>query len=230
MENKNTEIVKYDLSQPDKLMAFAAPLAKFVKDKQLYTKIDKNIHVHVEGWQFAGLNMGLIPIITEVENLSTDKQKTKSIPNYEWKDGQRQRNGNKDIQVPDYKYRATCELRNVNNNTVISRGVMLCSNDERGKENFDEYAIMSMAETRAIGKAYRNSPVCVLIKCAGYSSTPAEEMSSVSNGEKEEKQDLTPAHEKWESAKKAWRDGSVTIKEIKAKYTLTEKHEKMLCS
>lgn len=48
--------------------------------------------------------------------------------------------------------------------------------------------------------------------------------------EPEKKPDLTPAHEKWDDAKKAWRAGSVTIDGIKAKYTLTDKHEKMLCS
>src|SRR6185369_14512327 len=43
------------------------------------------------------------------------------------------------------------------------------------KRRFDEYAIASMAQTRAIGKGFRNL-LGWLMKAAGVEATPAEEM------------------------------------------------------
>ena len=46
------------------------------------------------------------------------------------------------------------------------------------KRSFDEYAICSMAQTRAVGKAYRLL-IGWLMKSAGYEATPLEEMDGV---------------------------------------------------
>jgi hypothetical protein len=70
---------------------------------------------------------------------------------------------------------ATCEVRNINTGLVVATGIALCSNGEKTKRYFDEYAILSMAQTRAIGKAYRNL-LAWLMKAAGFEATPAEEM------------------------------------------------------
>lgn len=45
---------------------------------------------------------------------------------------------------------------------------------------------------------------------------------------KAEKEDLSPAHPKWHSAEDALSKGSTTIEDIKRKYNLSAKHEKML--
>lgn len=42
--------------------------------------------------------------------------------------------------------------------------------------------------------------------------------------------DLNPEHPNWDKAKEAVANKSVTIEQIKAKYTLTEENEKLLCS
>jgi hypothetical protein len=73
------------------------------------------------------------------------------------------------------KYMATCEVRNINTGAVVATGIALCTNAEKTKKYFDEYAILSMAQTRAIGKAYRNL-LAWLMKAAGFEATPAEEM------------------------------------------------------
>lgn len=44
------------------------------------------------------------------------------------------------------------------------------------------------------------------------------------------KEALTPAHAKWEAAKKAVQSGNATIEKIKQTYSLTEGNEKLLCS
>ena len=57
-------------------------------------------------------------------------------------------------------------------------GFATCSNKEHTKRSFADYAICSMAQTRAVGKAYRLS-LGWLMKAAGYEATPAEEMHDV---------------------------------------------------
>jgi hypothetical protein len=49
---------------------------------------------------------------------------------------------------------------------------------EKLKATFEEYAVASMSQTRAIGKAYRNL-LGFVMKSAGYADTPAEEMDGV---------------------------------------------------
>lgn len=66
---------------------------------------------------------------------------------------------------------------------IISTGYALCSKEETKKKSFDEYAILSMAQTRAIGKAYRNL-IGWVIKAAGYEATPAEEIKDKPQEEK----------------------------------------------
>ena len=70
---------------------------------------------------------------------------------------------------------AVCEVRNIVTGLPVSVGHALCSNKERSKRSFDEYAILSMAQTRAEGKAYRLL-LGWLMKAAGFEATPAEEM------------------------------------------------------
>lgn len=63
-------------------------------------------------------------------------------------------------------------------NRVVATGFAVCSKTEAKKTSFDEYAILSMAQTRAIGKAYRNL-VGWVVKMAGFESTPAEESAGI---------------------------------------------------
>ncbi len=52
-------------------------------------------------------------------------------------------------------------------NKLVSVGIAICSNKEGSKKFFDEYAILSMAQTRAVGKAFRNQ-LAWLMKAAGF--------------------------------------------------------------
>ena len=72
------------------------------------------------------------------------------------------------------KWMAEAQIKD-KNGCVVSTGYAICSKAETKKAGFDEYAILSMAQTRAIGKAYRNR-IGWIIKLAGYEPTPAEEM------------------------------------------------------
>lgn len=129
-------------------------LKKHIVSNKLYTPIRDKNYAHVEGWQFAGGLLGLFPRVSKIENLSTDKEK---------------------------KWMAEVEIINLKDKEIVSRGFAICSDTETkaGKKvRIDEYAILSMAQTRAIGKAYRNL-IGWVMKLSGYESTPAEEMTKV---------------------------------------------------
>ena len=138
----------YELINKDSMLKLSTELSKLIKEKGLSSNIQGKQFVNVEGWQFAGASLGLMPTITSTQDLSNETA---------------------------IKYMATCEVRNITTGQLVATGIALCSNAEKTKRYFDEYAILSMAQTRAIGKAYRNL-LAWLMKAAGFEATPAEEM------------------------------------------------------
>lgn len=153
----STELVKqsFDLAAPQEAMKVAVELQRFVTEKKLTANIKGKNYPLVEAWQFAGSQLGLYPLLTETKDLSNDKE---------------------------CKYQATVEIRRIGGDQLVSRGVAICSNREASKKLFDEYAILSMAQTRAEGKAYRML-LSWLMKAAGFEATPAEEMDFVKSPE-----------------------------------------------
>jgi hypothetical protein len=149
-DNKQIVIKKggYQLAQPLQMVSMAKVLKRHIVDQGLFTNIVGKNYAHVEGWQFAGGLLGMFPRVIAVENLST--------------------NG-------EIKWKADVEIINLKDGAIISRGFAVCSSKETKKKGFDEYAVLSMAQTRAIGKAYRNV-IGWVMKLAGYETTPSEEM------------------------------------------------------
>lgn len=145
-----SELIKhtFDLSAPEQAIEVASILQKFVTEKKLISNIKGKNYPNVEAWQFAGSQLGLYPLLISVENQSNEKE---------------------------IKYAAWVEVRRISNDQIMSRGFATCSNKEGAKRSFDEYAICSMAQTRAEGKAYRML-LSWLMKAAGFEATPAEEM------------------------------------------------------
>ncbi len=83
----------------------------------------------------------------------------------------------KNISVAnEVKYSSTARL--YKGDKVVGVGYAICSSKEALKKSFDEYAILSMAQTRSISKAYRNK-IGFIMKLAGFQATPAEEMHKV---------------------------------------------------
>ena len=154
MSTELTNQPRFDLINSDSMLNLSKDLAKLIKEKGLSSNIQGKQFVNVEGWQFAGASLGLMPIITETIDLT--------------------RRGTEPGQV-EIKYMAKCEVRNINSGQLVATGVAICSNFEHSKKRFDEYAILSMAQTIAIGKAYRNL-LAWLMNAAGFEATPAEEM------------------------------------------------------
>ena len=130
----------------------ANQIANTIKDYATQNKLVETIkdkpYPMVEAWQYAGLLLGLFPRVTKVEDLSTDKET---------------------------KYRAEVDVINKQSGEVMATGIAVCSNKESKKKYFEEYAICSMAQTRATGKAFRLL-LGWMFKLAGFEPTPAEEM------------------------------------------------------
>ncbi|TGE08323.1 hypothetical protein [Hymenobacter fodinae] len=145
---RKTKVESFDISRSDETLHLATDLAKFIKDNKLSTTVQGKEFVNVEGWQYAGSRLGIVPIVDHVINVSTEQE---------------------------IKYQAKVTLFDIKSGHTVGAGFAICSNKEQGKKFYQEFAIMSMAQTRAIGKAYRNI-LAWIIRAAGYEPTPAEEM------------------------------------------------------
>ena len=78
-----------------------------------------------------------------------------------------------DMKHPRFGYKATVSIRQGDN--ILSRASAVAVRDNKQSER---PAVYSMAQTRALGKAYRMA-LGWIIKMAGYSGTPYEEMGEV---------------------------------------------------
>lgn len=169
---KNTTgIMKYDINSPGRMKSMSVVLKRHIVGNKLYTTIVGKNYAHVEGWQFAGGLLGIFPRVVNVENLSNGQE---------------------------IKWKAEVEIYNLKNKEIIGRGFAICSNKESKKMKFDEYAILSMAQTRAIGKAYRNL-IGWVMKLSGYESTPSEEMININNEIKTAPQEIKEEAQKIEA-------------------------------
>ena len=144
----STEITTFDLGKPAQAIEVAAILQRFVKEKKLTANIKGKDYPMVEAWAFAGSQLGLYPVVEFVQDLSDANQ---------------------------IKYLSEVSIYRYADNMRMSKGVAICSNKEANKRQWDEYAICSMAQTRATGKAFRNL-LSWIMKAAGFEATPAEEM------------------------------------------------------
>jgi hypothetical protein len=150
MQQEN-QITFQNFNQPANVDHLANQIRQHVSARRLTANIGGKDYPMVEAWQYAGALVGLFPRVVSCDDIS--------------------KNG-------EYKYRAEVEIIDSRNGEVISRAFAFCSNKEKKKQYFDEYAIASMAQTRAVGKAFRVLLAWIL-QASGYEATPAEEMDTV---------------------------------------------------
>lgn len=144
----------FDTMRPKEKVALATEIADALKDvldkKQLIKKIPgKNgqytEHVELEGWQFLGSMCNVTAKIQSTERLE------------------------------DGSYVASAVVVRSDTGVEVGRGESMCSKSEKRWGYADEYAVKSMAQTRAMSRALRGVLAWVLV-LAGYSPTPADEM------------------------------------------------------
>ena len=135
-------------------------LAPLVREQGLTVKglnnQDKEAeYVTVEGWEVLGTMLGIVPDTRIVEEMKNDKGR-----------------------VIGFKARATLYQHPILDDgkivggTVLSTAEAYCTRDDFQKKYF---SMASMAQTRALGKAYRMALSWVM-KMAGFEPTPAEDM------------------------------------------------------
>ena len=82
-----------------------------------------------------------------------------------------------DVEKIDGGYRATGQVRRIDNGHVIVEAEGFVGDDEKSWANRAEYAKRAMAQTRAISRACRSAfAFVVAMMDAGLETTPAEEM------------------------------------------------------
>ncbi len=127
-QESNETLVKkvidsYDIANSSETMYLAQDLARFIKENNLFHNIQGKAYVNVEGWQYAGARLGILPVIDELNNVSTN-----------------------DTEI---KYQAKVRLLNLKTQQDIGSGFAICSNRESGKRNYQEFAIASMAQDKS---------------------------------------------------------------------------------
>lgn len=124
----------------------ADALKSVIRDRRLFETIQGKEHVKVEGWQLLGSMLGVTAVCVGTEQV-------------------------------DGGWKATVEARAADGR-VIGRADAVCTKHEkRGPwKSADEYARLSMAQTRATSKALKG-PLGFVVSLAGYATTPAEEMT-----------------------------------------------------
>jgi len=139
----------FQASTPADVLDFGAELANALKvrlkNADMISNISGKEYVKVEGWCTLATIMGVIP--REVSSVKRD----------------------------DGAYEATVELVRQTDGFIVTCASSLCSPAEKMWSKRDEYAVKSMATTRATGKACRIA-FAAFMGLTGYATTPAEEM------------------------------------------------------
>ena len=146
-------ITVFGTDDPAAIMArvveIAKPLGDFIKQQKMSMTIGSNEYVKAEGWSFMGAMLGISPNVTRVDVLRTP-------------------------EGGFIGFEAHVELR-TRDGSVVGSAIAECTVDERNWGDRDSFALKSMAQTRATGKAYRMA-LGFVMAAAGYEATPAEEM------------------------------------------------------
>ena len=139
----------------------ADSLKDVIKQRELYTMIQGKPHVRVEGWQLVGAMLGVTAVCVETVEVEGG-----------WK--------------------ATVEARTADGRVIGSASALCTKNEKRGPwKSADDYARLSMAQTRAPSKALKG-PLGFVISLAGYQTTPAEEMTFIEADPVAEVEPATP--------------------------------------
>lgn len=136
-------------SAPKDQVAQASEIATVLKDvieqQGLFSLISGKKYIKAEGWQTLGTFLGVTA-------------REKGV-----------------IKHEDGSFEAYVELVKFRDGTVVGGASAICTRKERRWASADDYAVRSMAVTRATGKAFRLS-FAWIVTLAGYAPTNEEEM------------------------------------------------------
>jgi hypothetical protein len=123
-------------------------LAPIIDRCNLSKKIGQRTYVYFEGWTTLGAMVGVFPVVSWSQPLE---------------DGS--------------GYEARVEARTFDG-ALVGAAEAMCQRTEKSWADRDDYALRSMAQTRAGAKAMR-MPLGFIMQLGGYAATPAEEMDAM---------------------------------------------------
>lgn len=184
--------------QPDDVIAKASQIAtslgKLIEAQGLAKDLGGGRkHVEVGGWQALGAMLGALggtPLHAETvwtrkvngpDGLPLRTTYTATVKRYYKKDRGGGLREETTYDVDGFDWEAAVEIRTPSGQIVGSAEAM-CSRGEKTWAQRDDYALRSMAETRAESRAYRRAAGWI-VHLAGYSPTPAEEMGHTPGAE-----------------------------------------------
>jgi hypothetical protein len=197
---QDRDVALFPGSNSDEILAVAADVAtKFgdvVKKQRMFKRIGDNDHIQIEAWQTIGALTGVVAPHGEVEQLTWPALEPigaePPLPGREprnrdsdewrtWKRADRIRAGwelHEDMlraRSIGRAYGFVARFNAAKNGSDVGWGEGRCTRGEAGKTNQDDYALSSMAQTRAQSRAL-GAPLKFVVKLAGYETTPAEEL------------------------------------------------------
>lgn len=134
----------------DRAQQVARALTGVLERNQLYAEIQGRRHVRVEGWLTLGSMLGVTPVCVWTRPVDRDGARG---------------------------WEARVEARTLDGRTVAAAESQ-CLRTERRWARADDYALRSMAQTRATSKAL-SSALRFVVTLAGFDGTPWEEMQGV---------------------------------------------------
>lgn len=188
----------------------ATELDKIIKSQGMRTKVGRRRvedangrevwvdgwHVNVEGWQTLATFLGIAPVPVWTRKVMDPVTGTPELVSYDViekafypkKDGGGVKS-EKTYTVEGYSWEARVEI--FKDGVLVGAGESMCSRTEKKWKESDDFAVRSMAQTRAMSRAI-GSAARWIVTLAGYSGTPAEEMDA-----KAAQQEATNPEEKW---------------------------------
>lgn len=180
----------------------ARELKQIIEDCQLAVSIGASKHVRHEGWLILCALLNIAPpTIVELERIEividdyepirraiyAHIEEAIKVDNWQRVDQLTRRLQ----QYPIKRYVAYRAVAEMQIGDRVFRAQAMCSNQEANWRNRDEYAIMSMAQTRASGKCAR-LPLGWIMPLAGYNPTPYEEMEGAEQAQRMEHPEPEP--------------------------------------
>lgn len=154
---RSPEVTLYGTEDPTSIVESAVKQAEVLKgvlvDKGLTSKISGREHVRIEGWTLLGTFLGVFPVEVFTRPIPTD-----------WRD--------RGMEKPE-GYEAQVEAR-TRDGSVVGAANARCLFSEQNWSGRPDFALASMAQTRAASKALR-LPLGFIVALAGYEVTPYEE-------------------------------------------------------
>lgn len=147
--------------RPADVLALAQEQAKalrtIIENNRLYLQIGDRRHVYVEGWTTLGALRGIYPVVEWSRELRDPEDR-----------------------VLGWEARVTLQDRE---GRIYGAAEAECRKTEPNWRNRDSFAIRSMAQTRAVGSAFRKSFSWVMA-LSGYEATPADEVDSMADAKR----------------------------------------------